>query len=506
LSTSLPIVECVPNFSDGRRPEVYNAIADTIRAVRGARVLDVSADPDHNRTVITFVGRAAAVEEAAFQAIATAARLIDLESHRGEHPRLGATDVCPFVPVSGISVEECVALANRVGRRVGDELGIAVYLYGKAATRPERELLANIRKGEYEQWRDEVATNPDRAPDYGPAVARPWGATVIGVRPFLIAYNLYLNSDDVEIANKIARAVRHSSGGLRYVQALGFLVEGQAQVSMNLTDFDKTPIYRAQEMVGREAARYGQRIVRAELVGLIPQRALVDAARWYLQLDGLTDEHVLENRLHQDGAGDITPYDFVEAVAAPSPTPGGGSVAAVAGALAAGLAQMVAGLTAGRKKYAAVDGPARAALARAGELRQALLVAAQEDSAAFEQLMAAWKNKEVGEARQAELVEEATRHAGEVPLSVARLSHEALALALQMTEVGNTNAVTDAAAGALMAHAAVQVAAMNVRVNGLGLKDRALAQSWQDEVEGLVRDSEAMARRATETAAERGGF
>ena len=323
-----PLVECVPNFSNGRDPAVYGQIADAIRGVAGVQVLDVSADADHNRTVITFVGGPDEVVEAAFRAIQTARDLIDLDHHQGEHPRIGATDVCPFVPVRGINTEGCVALARRLGKRVGEELGVAVYLYGAAATRPERESLADIRKGQYELWKQEVATNPRRQPDYGPAEPRPWGATVIGARPFLIAYNLYLNANDAAVAEQIAKAVRFSSGGLRYVQARGFLVEGQAQVSMNLTNFERTPIYRVQEMVRREAAQHGLTITRAELVGLIPQKALLDAARWYLQIEPFRDDQVLDLRLESAAADAARPsaLPLDEAVAAATPTPGGGSV------------------------------------------------------------------------------------------------------------------------------------------------------------------------------------
>jgi glutamate formiminotransferase / formiminotetrahydrofolate cyclodeaminase len=350
------LVECVPNFSEGRNAAVYTEIADAIRSVRGINVLDVSADPDHNRTVITFVGQPADVEEAAFRGISKASELINLDYHKGEHPRIGATDVCPFIPIRGVTIHDCVEMVHRLGQRVGDELGIAVYLYGDAATSPKREKLSNIRHGEYELWKAEVATNPARQPDFGPAVAKPWGATVIGVRPFLIAYNLYLNSNNVEIADKIARTIRFSSGGLRYVQAKGFLVEDQAQVSMNLTNFEKTAIFRVQEMVRREAANHGLTITKAELVGMIPQKALMDSAKYYLQLEEMVDEQVLEFRLqeHQEEA-DTTPYSFLEAVASNRPTPGGGSVAALAGALAASLAHMVAGLTVNRKKYSEVQ-------------------------------------------------------------------------------------------------------------------------------------------------------
>ncbi|MFQ5420156.1 MAG: glutamate formimidoyltransferase, partial [Anaerolineae bacterium] len=364
------IVECVPNFSNGRDPHIYNGIAEAIRSVRGVRVLDVSADPDHNRTVITLVGNPTAVEEAAFRGIQFAAQHINLDEHEGEHPRIGATDVCPFIPVKGVTLADCVAIANRLGQRVGDELGIAVYLYGDAATRPERKKLSAIRKGQYEKWKVEIGVNPDRQPDFGPDKPQPWGATVIGVRPFLIAYNIYLNSDNDAIADQIARHIRFIGGGLRFVQAKGFLVDGQAQVSMNLTNFEKTPIFRVQEMVRREAARYGLSITKAELVGLIPQKALLDAAQWYLQLDGLEEDQVLELRLQAEGANDITPEAFLAATADATPTPGGGSVAALAGALAGALAQMVAGLTVDRKKYADVAAEARAVLDQAQALRQ----------------------------------------------------------------------------------------------------------------------------------------
>jgi glutamate formiminotransferase/formiminotetrahydrofolate cyclodeaminase len=501
-----PIIECVPNFSEGRRPEVYNAIADAVRSVPGAHVLDVSADPDHNRCVITFVGAPAAVEEGAYQAIKMAASLINLDEHEGEHPRIGATDVCPFIPVKNITEEECVDLAHRLGQRVGQELGIAVYLYGAAATRPERQKLSTIRKGEYELWQKEVATEPEREPDYGPAEPKTWGATVIGVRPFLIAYNLYLNTDDVGLANKIARAVRFSSGGLRYVQALGFLVEGQAQVSMNLTDFTKTPIYRVQELVRREAAHHGLTITKAELVGLIPESALLESAKWYLQLDDLQDDQILELRIRQEEEGDITPYPFIEATAAGTPTPGGGSSAALAGALAASLSEMVAKLTAGRKKYAEVDQQARQVLEEAASLRQQLTAAIIEDSQAFEGVMAAWKSKDLSEQEKEQAVERATIHAGEVPLKVARMSLEAADLAYQITSIGNLNAVTDAAAAAILARAAVQTAALNVKINALSLQDQDLAQKWNQSVDQLESEVTELADKAIAQASRRGGF
>jgi glutamate formiminotransferase/formiminotetrahydrofolate cyclodeaminase len=502
------IVECVPNFSDGRRPEVYNAIADAIRQTPGTFVLGVSPDADHNRTVITFVGGPEAVEEAAFRAIGVASQLIDLDRHTGEHPRIGATDVCPFVPVRGVSLDDCVAIARRLGERVGRELGIAVYLYEAAATRPDRTRLAAIRKGEYELWKTEVATNPDREPDFGPAEPRSCGATVIGARPFLIAYNLYLNTGDVTVAQAIARGVRHSSGGLRYVQALGFLVEGQAQVSMNLTDFEKTPVYRVQELVRREAARYGLTITHAELIGLSPQKALLDAAEWYLQLNDLKDEQILELRLQQAMDADVfgAPEAFLAAVAEPNPTPGGGAVAAVAGALGASLAQMMAGLTVGRKKYASAEATAADVRANAATLSGELLRGAAADAEAFDAVMAAYRNKELDDAAKAAAVEEATVGAGEVPLRVARMSRDVARLAATIVQVGNANAVTDGAAAGIMARAAVEIAAMNVKINALSPQDQVLAADRTAEVDALVQETQALAADIAATAAVRAGF
>ncbi len=299
--TRLPnrLVECVPNFSEGRRQQVIDQIAAAIRSVPHVWILDVESDPDHNRSVITCVGEPDAAAEAMFRAIAEAAKLIDLNKHRGEHPRIGATDVVPFVPLRGVTMQEAVELAQRLGRRVGGELEIPVYLYEAAATRPERENLANIRRGEYEGLKEAIKQDPNRAPDFGPSELGPAGATVIGAREFLIAFNVYLNTNDVKVAKRIARAVRHSSGGLRYVKALGMLVGGQAQVSMNLTNFKKTPIFRVVELIRREAARYGCLITHTELIGLTPMQAMLDTARWYLQLDGFNEGQVLERRLEE---------------------------------------------------------------------------------------------------------------------------------------------------------------------------------------------------------------
>jgi glutamate formiminotransferase / formiminotetrahydrofolate cyclodeaminase len=286
------LVECIPNFSEGRRPQVIEAIITALKSGSGVQVLDQHSDIDHNRTVVTLIGKPRAMEIALFNAIKKAAELIDLDQHQGEHPRIGATDVVPFVPISGISMAECVEMARRLGKKIGEELGIPVYLYEEAATRPDRHNLEDIRRGQYEGLKTEIETNPDRIPDFGPRKLGKAGATVIGAREPLVAFNIYLTTEDVEIAKKIAKTIRFSSGGLRYLKAMGVLVNGRAQVSMNLTDFRKTSIAQVVEMVRREAQRFGVEVHHSELVGLIPQQALVDAAVWYTQLDGFKNHQI----------------------------------------------------------------------------------------------------------------------------------------------------------------------------------------------------------------------
>lgn len=293
------LVECVPNFSEGRRPEVVRAIVDAIAGSGPVKVLDCSSDQDHNRSVVTFVGDPAAVARAALAGTARAADLIDMEKHRGDHPRLGAMDVIPFIPISEVTMADCVALAHQVGQAIANDLGIPVYLYEHAAVRPERRNLADIRRGQYEALKTEIA-RPERHPDYGlPRLHPTAGATVVGAREPLIAFNVNLGTADLEIARRIARAVRGSSGGLVNVKAIGVMLaeKGLAQVSMNLTNYRVTPIHRALEMIRTEAARYGVDMVASEIVGLVPMEALVDAASFYLRLDGFSSRQVLENRL-----------------------------------------------------------------------------------------------------------------------------------------------------------------------------------------------------------------
>ena len=510
---STPIVECVANFSEARRPQVVEEIIQAIRSVKDVILLDRHSDQDHNRTVLTFVGPPAQIEDAAYRAIAKAAELIDLDQHTGEHPRIGATDVVPFIPISGVSMQDCVAIARRLGQRVGDQLSIPVYLYEEAATRPERQNLENIRRGQYEGLKEEISTNPDRQPDFGPAELGKAGATVIGARHPLIAYNVYLSTDDINIARKIAKTIRHSSGGLRYVKGLGLLVEGRAQVSMNLTNFRGTPLAQVVEMIRREAGRYGTAIHHSELVGLIPQEALVDAARWYLQLDQFEPEQILERKLEQAEREAVQTVEagpsFLDELAAGTAAPGGGSAAAYSGAAAAALVAMVTRLTIGKKKYAAVENEMQEILTRAEELRAELTSAIARDAAAFEAVMAAFKlpkDTPEGQSERARSIEAATLEAARVPLEVAGKAVEVLGLAARVVTDGNLNAISDGASASALARASLAGAGYNVRINVASLTNPGAAQDLLEQLrqlEGHASDLEAQVR---ETMTSRGGI
>lgn len=296
------LVECIPNFSEGRRKEVVDAIANEVKSTKGVRLLDVEMDKDHNRSVLTFVGEPRAVKNAAFAATKKATELIDLRTHKGEHPRIGATDVVPFVPITNTTIEECVELAKTLGKEIAEKLRIPVYLYEAAATRPERVALPDVRKGEFEGLCKEIETNKDRCPDFGEAKIHPSaGAVVVGAREPLIAYNVYLGTNDLGVAKKIATAIRHKDGGFRYVRAMGFEIKerGVVQVSMNLTNFKKSSMFRAFEFVKHEAEHYGVPVIESEIIGLVPMDALVDAAQYYLRLEKFDKKQILETRLFE---------------------------------------------------------------------------------------------------------------------------------------------------------------------------------------------------------------
>ena len=498
----MKLIECVPNFSEGRRPEIVDAIRAAIAAVESVHVLDVSSDASHNRSVITFVASVDHAVDAAFAGIATARELIDLTTHEGEHPRLGATDVVPFIPLEGATMDDCIALARRLGQRVGEELEIPVFLYERAATRPDRENLADVRRGEFEGLRAEIGTNPSRDPDFGPKRIHPTaGAVVIGARPFLVAYNIYLGpASNIGVAKEVAKAIRGSSGGLRYVKGLGLEVDGQAQVSMNLVDVDKTPLYRAYDVVKMEAAAHGVAPTWSEIVGLVPERALFDTAARHIQLRGFSPDLVLERQVREAVSGGVSLSGFVGSVASSAPTPGGGSVVAHVGALAAALAQMVAGLTAGRKKYAAVDAEMKQIGLSAAELGNSLAALVDADARSYTAVSEAYKlPKEPDDAavRRTAAITEALLGASRVPLETARACAAVAELAATVATKGNTNAVSDAGVAALLADAACRGAAYNVRINVASLEDRSRGASLVAEAADLVARTAKSAAQAT---------
>ncbi len=505
-----PLVECIPNYSEARRPEVVEQILQSLTAVHGIQILDTHSDTDHNRTVVTFIGDPAAVEEAAFQSIAKASQLINLDEHTGEHPRIGATDVVPFVPISDVSMSECVEMARRLAKRVGEGLGIPVYLYEEAAVKPERQNLENIRKGQYEGLKVDVLTNPERKPDFGPAMLGKAGATVIGARHPLIAFNVYLTTDDVSIAQKIAKSMRNSSGGFRFVKAMGVLVEGRAQVSMNMTNYRQTPLGRVVETIRREAQRFGVHIHHTELVGLTPSEALTDAAVWYLQLDAFKPEQILESRM-VDALKSTSSHevDFTQGLAAGTPTPGGGSASAYAGGMGAALVCMVSRLTIGKKKYIEVEPEMWAVLDQAETLHKDFLALVSEDSAAFDALMAAYKlpqEKPDEQLKRAEAIHSATIRAAEVPLEVCKKTLQVMRLALKAASIGNINAISDAASGFAMARAGLTGAGWNVLINLKGMTGSGVIESMRSELESLQRDADLLEQEMRNCMTTRGGI
>lgn len=494
------LIECVPNFSEGRDPARVNALVEAMSAVAGVYVLDREMDADHNRSVVTLAGEPEAVAEAALRGAGKAAELIDLTRHTGAHPRVGACDVLPFVPVEGVTLEECVALAKRVGREIWERYRIPVYFYEAAATRPERTNLENIRKGQFEGLREEVLSNPDRAPDVGEPRLHPTaGATVVGARKFLIAYNINLNTPDVSIANRIAKAIRFSSGGLRYVKAMGvdLKARGLAQVSINLTDFEQTPMHRVFETVKREAARYGCAVVGSEIVGLVPKKALEMTADFFLQLENFSPAQVLENRLAAALAG--VPLEskgklaalarpFLDTVGEPTATPGGGSVAALAGALAASLGQMVAGLSSKKKSQAAHVEQLSAAAVELRAAAERLAQAIDADAASYEAVMAAYRlPKETSgeQRRREEAIQQATRGAAEVPLQVTEAAIEVFERLGQLESITAASMLSDLRVGRLMAAAAARGALENVAINLESITDAAYVAAMQKRVAAL---------------------
>jgi glutamate formiminotransferase len=487
------LVECVPNFSEGRDQSKLDAIIDAMK-VSGVYLLDRESDTDHNRSVITLVGEREAIQEAAIRGVGKASEMIDLNVHTGAHPRMGAADVVPFIPIDGVTIEDCVAMARHVGEQIWKRYQIPVYLYESAATTPERQNLENIRRGQFEGIRADIATNPARRPDFGePRVHPTAGATVVGARKFLIAYNVFLNTPDVDIAKKIAKAVRFSTGGMRFVKGAGFLVRGLAQVSMNLTDFEQTPVHRVFEMVKREAARYGVAPVSSEIVGLIPKKALEQAAEWFLQVENFDSSLILENRLAAVMGGKTAigglragVEPFVEQLAAPTATPGGGSASAAAGAMAAGLAAMVASMSRGKKAYLPYEAQLSAAVARLTPLREELKAAIDADADAYNAVMKAYKQSKIDTANADALIEASLKLATGVPLSVAEKAHEVAAIARSLEPITNPNMKSDLATALALARAAITGALANVEINLASLKDAAFIAEVRRRVQTVA--------------------
>jgi glutamate formiminotransferase / formiminotetrahydrofolate cyclodeaminase len=485
------LVECVPNFSEGRDKAKVDAILEAMK-MDGVYLFDREMDTDHNRCVITLVGDPMNVAEAAIRGVGKATELIDLTKHTGAHPRLGAADVVPFIPIEGVTLEDCVAIARRVGEEIWKRYQVPVYLYEAAAQRPERQNLENIRRGQFEGIREDIKTNPDRKPDFGEAALHPTaGATVVGARKFLVAYNVYLNTPDVEIAKKIGKAVRFSNGGLRYVKGMGVGVRGLAQVSMNLTDTDQTPIARVYEYVKREAARYGVMPLSSEIVGLIPKKALEDAAEWFLQIENFDSSLILENRLAGVMSGKMAVgglragvEPFVEQLAAPTAAPGGGSASAAAGAMAAALGGMVASMSRGKKAFVQYELQLSEAIRRLAEIREELKAAIDADANAFHEVMAAFKRLKEQPEAQSE-VDSATKKATLVPLAVAERSKEVRTILESLQQVTNPQMASDLTVGIALANAAVQGALANVEINLGGLTDKSFVADVANRVTAL---------------------
>jgi len=543
------LIECVPNFSEGRDLAVIKQITDAIEAVDGVKLLDVDPGAATHRTVVTFVGEPEAVVEAAFQAIRKACEVIDMSKHTGEHPRMGATDVCPLIPIANISMEETAAWARRLGERVGTELNLPIYLYEAAASSPERQNLATIRAGEYEGLPEKL-TNPDWKPDFGPAKFNAKsGATVIGARDFLIAYNVNLNTTSVRRANSVAFDVREKGrvlndpatgkpmkdesgeplrqpGTLKGVKAIGWFIEeyGIAQISMNITDARATPLHLAFEECCKSADRRGMRVTGSELVGLVPLNAMLEAGRYFLKKQqrsvGVSEAELIKIAVKSMGLDEIAPFDpqqkiieynlekgdpaqakklirkdlvaFADETASESPAPGGGSISAYVGALGAALATMVANLSSHKRGWDDRWEEFSDAAERGQRIKDALLRTVDEDTDAFTLIMDAFgmpKNTPEEKAARKAAIQAGTRKAMEVPFKVMQLAFESLPLLRQMVETGNPNSVTDGGVGALCARAAVRGAYMNIQVNASGLDDKEFVA--QILAEGLKMEEQA---------------
>ena len=494
-----PLVECVPNFSEGRRIDVVDAIVNAMTSVPHVYLLGHEMDADHNRAVVTIVGSPETIGEAAIRGVETAIQHIDLTTHQGEHPRVGAADVIPFVPIRGVSLLDCVEIAKKVGREIASRFKIPVYLYEAAATRPERTNLENIRRGQFEALRNEIQTNPDRYPDFGEPRLHPTaGATVVGARKPLIAYNINLDTSDVSIAKEIAKRVRFSSGGLPFVKAMGVLLKDrtQAQVSMNLTDYEQTPVELVYETVKTEAEHYGVSIAGSEIVGLIPQKAIEQAVEFYLRVENFKPEMILENRLAEvmsrvpaqpPKMADAL-RGFVERVASAEPMPGGGSVAALAGALGAALGQMAIRITKEKKNYQQHGERYADALDRLSRHTAELLDFVDRDSEAYQRVMAAYKLPKDSPDRE-RAIQDGLIHATEIPSRTGSSAAGALRICEDLRSIIHTNVASDFQVGIQMLQTSVRGAVANMRTNLAGIKDPAARKHYEDMILSWERNS-----------------
>ena len=544
------LIECVPNFSEGRELDVIRQITGTIESVDGVSLLDVDPGASTNRTVVTFVGGPEATVEAAFRAIQKAAELIDMRKHKGAHPRMGATDVCPFIPVSNVSWEEAIACAKQLGRRVGEELNIPVYLYEKAAKDKSRANLSVIRAGEYEGFFEKIRQRECK-PDFGPAALNEKsGATVIGARDFLVAYNVNLNTKAVRRANSVAFDVREQGrvkteddtpsgkpvvdangeavripGMLKHVKAIGWFVKeyGIAQVSMNLTNIEETPLHVAFDTCVEAASKRGLRVTGSEIVGMVPKKCLVDAGRYFLRKqkwsEGASEEELIDMAVRSMGLSELKPFDpkekviefkiesdsgksllkmnlreFCNETLSDSPAPGGGSVAALMGALGASLGGMVANLSAGKRGWDDKIKYFSDWAVKAQQLKDELLALVDEDTAAFNKVMDAFglpkESAEEKSARSA-AVEQATKYAAEIPLKVMEMASRSYELLSEMAEKGNPASISDVGVGALATRACIGGAALNVRINLAGLKDEKFKSALLKKLQQFSTDSDA---------------
>jgi glutamate formiminotransferase/formiminotetrahydrofolate cyclodeaminase len=552
MNSATPLIECVPNFSEGKDMNIIRQITDAIQSVEGVKLLDVDPGKATNRTVVTFVGTPQAVIDAAYLGIKKAAELIDMSKHKGEHPRMGATDVCPLIPVAGISMEETAAWAQKLAARVGDELSIPVYLYEYAQANEARKNLSVIRAGEYEGFFDKIKL-PEWKPDFGPVeFPAKTGATVIGARDFLIAYNVNLNTKSVRLANSVAFDVREAGrvkregnpitgkvvkdadgndvripGTCKAVKAIGWYIEeyGIAQISMNLTNYKITPLHIAFDEVCKSATRRGLRVTGSELVGLIPLEAMLDAGRYFLKKQGrsigVSEEELIHIAVKSLGLDELGPFDptkkiieyqlrdsaneklvnmnlkaFANETASDSPAPGGGSISAYVGALGAALGTMVANLSAGKRGWEEQSEYFSQWAEKGQQIKDALMKLVDEDTHAFNRIMNAFglpKNTDEEKKARTQAIEDATKYACEIPLQVMKTAYSALPIIAAMVEKGNPNSITDAGVGALCVKTAVRGAYFNVLVNAKGIKDREFADRIIAEAKQVLANNHAEA-------------